>query len=101
MAFYLGSRGGLLGFRRLFWWTAAGLLIYGIFLTDSRGTLLALVAVLGVYIWQKRGLVTAGVLALGAWFLASRGHESLVTLEGDWQSWAPASTHMAMKSSAG
>ncbi len=42
-----------------------------------------------------RVAVTAGVLALGAWFLASRGHESLVTLEGDWQSWAPASTHMA------
>lgn len=66
MAFYLGSRGGLLGLRRLFWWTAAGLLIYGIFLTDSRGTLLALVAILGVYVWQKRGLVTAGVLAVGA-----------------------------------
>ncbi|TFH32839.1 MAG: hypothetical protein E4H00_00455 [Myxococcales bacterium] len=42
-----------------------------------------------------RVAVTVGVLALGAWFLASRGHESLVTLDGDWQSWAPASTHMA------
>jgi hypothetical protein len=38
--------------------------------------------------------VTLGVLALGAWFFLSGGHESLVTLEGDWQSWAPASTHM-------
>ncbi len=66
MAFYLGSRGGLLGLRRLFWWTGAGLLIYGIFLTNSRGTLLAMVAILGVYVWQKRGLVTAGVLAVGA-----------------------------------
>jgi hypothetical protein len=35
-----------------------------------------------------------GVLALGAWFFVSGGHESLVMLEGDWQSWAPASTHM-------
>jgi O-antigen ligase len=66
MAFYLGSRGGLLGLRRLFWWAAAGLLVYGIYLTNSRGTLLALVAILGVYVWQKRGLVTAGVLAVGA-----------------------------------
>jgi hypothetical protein len=39
--------------------------------------------------------VTFGVFALGAWFFVSGGHESLVTLEGDWQSWAPASTHMA------
>ena len=39
--------------------------------------------------------VTFGVLALGAWFFISGGHESLVTLEGDWQSWAPAGTHMA------
>jgi hypothetical protein len=39
--------------------------------------------------------VTFGVLALGAWFFVSGGHESLVMLEGDWQSWAPAGTHMA------
>jgi hypothetical protein len=41
-----------------------------------------------------RVAVTFGVLALGAWFFVSGGHESLVTLEGDWQSWAPATTHM-------
>jgi hypothetical protein len=41
-----------------------------------------------------RVAVTFGVLALGAWFFLSGGPESLVTLEGDWQSWAPASTHM-------
>jgi hypothetical protein len=39
--------------------------------------------------------VTLGVLALSIWFFASGGHESLVMLEGDWQSWAPASTHMS------
>jgi O-antigen ligase len=66
MAFYLASRGGFLGLRRIFWWTAAGLMLWGIFLTDSRGTLLAVVAILGVFIWQKRGPVTAGVLAAGA-----------------------------------
>jgi hypothetical protein len=42
-----------------------------------------------------RVVVTLGVLALGAWFFASGGHESLVTLKGDWQSWAPATTHVA------
>ncbi|MFW2386939.1 MAG: hypothetical protein ACN4G0_01280 [Polyangiales bacterium] len=39
--------------------------------------------------------VALGVLALGAWFVISRGHESLVMLEGDWRSWAPATTHMS------
>lgn len=42
-----------------------------------------------------RVAVSAGVLMLGAWFFLSGGHESLVRLEGHWQSWAPASTHMA------
>lgn len=42
-----------------------------------------------------RMVVTLGVLALGVWFFASGGAESLVTLEGYWQSWAPATTHMA------
>ena len=42
-----------------------------------------------------RVAVTLGVLALGAWFFLSGGPESLVTLDGNWQSWAPASTHMA------
>ncbi|KPK16858.1 MAG: hypothetical protein AMJ62_03665 [Myxococcales bacterium SG8_38] len=38
--------------------------------------------------------VTCGVLALATWFVVSRGHESLIMLEGHWQSWAPAVTHM-------
>jgi len=42
-----------------------------------------------------RVVVSLGVLALGAWFFASGGHESLIRLEGDWQSWAPASTQVA------
>ncbi|MGB5366875.1 MAG: hypothetical protein WBM75_05690 [Polyangiales bacterium] len=41
-----------------------------------------------------RVAVTAGVLALGAWFFASGGHESLIMLDGHWQSWAPAVTHL-------
>lgn len=64
MAAYLGSRGGLMGLRRLFWTVVLGVLVYGVYLTDSRGALLALLAVMGVFIWQRRGLMTAG--ALGA-----------------------------------
>ncbi|NNE18086.1 MAG: hypothetical protein HKN10_06385, partial [Myxococcales bacterium] len=41
-----------------------------------------------------RVAVTLGVLALGAWFFASGGHESLIMLDGQWQSWAPAVTHL-------
>lgn len=41
-----------------------------------------------------RVAVTAGTLAFGVWFFLSGGHESLVRLEGHWQSWGPASTQM-------
>ncbi|MGB5350876.1 MAG: hypothetical protein WBN10_14815 [Polyangiales bacterium] len=41
-----------------------------------------------------RVAVTLGVLALGGWFFASGGYESLIMLEGHWQSWAPAITHL-------
>jgi len=42
----------------------------------------------------SRIAVALGVAALGTWFVLSGGHESLVTLEGHWQSWAPAASHM-------
>ncbi len=64
MAAYLSSRGGLMGLRRLFWLAVTGVLVYGVYLTDSRGALLALLAVMGVYIWQRKGVLVAG--ALGA-----------------------------------
>lgn len=69
MSVYLGARGGLGGLRRLFWWSIAATLLYGVYLTDSRGTLLAVVGVVGVHIWLRRGPVAAGfvaALALGA-----------------------------------
>lgn len=66
MAMLLAARGGLLGMRRLFWWTGAGLLMYGIYLTSSRGALLALIAVLGIWVWRRRGLVAAAILGVGA-----------------------------------
>lgn len=61
MALYLSSRGGALGLRRLFWWAAAGVLLYGIYLTNSRGALLALVALVGIHVWQRRGLFSAAL----------------------------------------
>ena len=66
MAFYLSAQGGWLGLKRLFWWTAIVLLVWGCYLTNSRGTLLALVAMLGVYVWRTRGLFLAGLMGAGA-----------------------------------
>lgn len=93
-AFYLSARGGLMGLRRLFWWVIIGLLVWGAYLTNSRGTLLALVAMLGVYVWRKRGPFTAGMLgaaALGAlMMLPSRLQEMEVSEEsamGRVESW--------------
>jgi putative inorganic carbon (hco3(-)) transporter len=62
MAIYLASRGGMFGLRRLFWLGAGLTLLYGIYLTDSRGALLAVAAVLGVWLWRKRGLMAATLL---------------------------------------
>ncbi len=61
MAFFLSGRGGFL--RRIFWLAGAGLLLYGIYLTNSRGALLAVLVVAGVYVWHRRGMLTAGVLS--------------------------------------
>ncbi len=66
MAAYLSSRGGLMGLRRLFWLIVTGILVYGVYLTDSRGSLLALLAVMGLYIWQRRGVLIAGALGAAA-----------------------------------
>jgi putative inorganic carbon (HCO3(-)) transporter len=68
MAFYLSNRGGWAGLRRLFWLAAVGLLLWGIFLTDSRGALIATAVIFAVYVWRRRGPVSAGVV--GAGFLA-------------------------------
>lgn len=59
MAFYLASRGGV---ARLVWWAAIVALVWGIVLTDSRGTLVATLGLLGVYVWWRKGLVFAGVV---------------------------------------
>lgn len=66
MAVYLGSRGGFLGLRRLFWFCGCLLLFYGIYLTNSRGSFLAVVAMTAVYIWIRRGRIWAAMLGAGA-----------------------------------
>ena len=63
---YLGSRGGFLGMRRLFWFCGCLLLCYGIYLTNSRGSFLAVVTMTAVYIWIQRGRVWAAMLGAGA-----------------------------------
>ncbi|WP_313927401.1 O-antigen ligase family protein [Pseudoxanthomonas sp.] len=65
MAVYLGSRGGFLGMRRLFWFCGCLLLAYGIYLTNSRGSFLAVVAMTAVYIWIQRGAIWAAMLGAG------------------------------------
>ena len=66
MACYLASRGGWAGLARIFWLIAALVLLYGIYLTNSRGTLLSLLVVMGVYLWWRRGVVLAGILGFFA-----------------------------------
>jgi O-antigen ligase len=62
LAFLLRTRAR--GIMRLFWLLAAMLLLYGTYLTNSRGALLAVLVVAGVYIWYRRGFVTAGVMGV-------------------------------------
>ena len=85
MAFYLSGRGGLMGLRRVFWLALAGLLVYGCYLTNSRGTMLALLALLAVYAWKKYGILVAGTLAsaalVGLMMLPSRMQELDVSEE--------------------
>lgn len=74
MAVFLSRRGGFFG--RVFWLAAAVLLLYGTYLTNSRGAMLSVLVVVGVYIWRRRGAVTAGVLGViglaGMQLLSSR-----------------------------
>ena len=61
MVIYLGTRGGMLGLRRLLWFGIAGMLLYGIYLTNSRGAMLATAVLVAAYFWYRRGAFIAGI----------------------------------------
>lgn len=61
MVVYASGRGGWLGLRRVFWFAVAALIVWAIFLTRSRGALLAVAAMATVYVWRRRGLFLAAV----------------------------------------
>ena len=69
------ARGGFL--RRLWWLAAAALLLYGVYLTNSRGAMLAVLVVGGIFVWQRRGMFTAGVLGGGPVRVEGVGRESI------------------------
>ncbi|AHX13669.1 O-antigen polymerase [Dyella jiangningensis] len=62
MACLLLQRARALG--KLFWLGCIGLLLYGVYLTNSRGAMLGVLVVIGAYIWYRRGVVVAGVLGV-------------------------------------
>ncbi len=74
LAAYLIKNTNIFG-SKLIWLATVGLCIYGIVLTDSRGSLLALLGIIGLILINKYGKVAAGivgVLALPAMFAATR-----------------------------
>jgi len=77
MALYLSARGGFLG--RVFWFASAALLLYGIYLTNSRGAFLAVMVIAAVYLWRKRGLLTSlalsGVGMMGLLLIPTRAQD--------------------------
>jgi O-antigen ligase len=62
MAMFLGRKGA--GAMRLVWLGAALLLLYGTYLTNSRGAMLAVLIIAGCYIWYRKGIVLAGILGI-------------------------------------
>lgn len=61
LMFYLASQSGKL--LKLFWWSGAVALGFGVYLTDSRGGLLGILAIVGVWSSRSLGKVATGVLA--------------------------------------
>lgn len=62
MAVFLGRRGA--GAMRPVWLGAALLLLYGTYLTNSRGAMLAVLVIAGCYIWYRKGIMLAGILGI-------------------------------------
>src|SRR3546814_7684503 len=53
MTLLMAGRGGLLGLRRVFWWAAALPMLSGVYLTNSRGAFLAVLAVAPVWARER------------------------------------------------
>jgi len=62
MAVFLGRRGT--GAMRPVWLVAALLLLYGTYLTNSRGAMLAVLVVAGCYVWYRKGALVAGAIGV-------------------------------------
>ena len=62
MAALLCKRAGFVG--KLFWFACILTLLYGVYLTNSRGAMLGVLVVIGAYIWYRRGLVVAELAAV-------------------------------------
>ena len=60
MGCLLFRRAGFIG--RLWWLACVLTVLYGVYLTNSRGAMLGVLLVVGAYIWHRRGVVVAGVL---------------------------------------
>ncbi|MBJ7574515.1 O-antigen ligase family protein [Luteimonas sp. MC1828] len=65
MTVYMGSRGGMMGMRRLLWVAVGAFLLYGVYLTNSRGAMLAVVVMAGAHVWLRRGPMLAALIAAG------------------------------------
>ncbi|WP_109125845.1 O-antigen ligase family protein [Dyella sp. C11] len=61
---------GVLLFKRarfigkMFWLACILTVLYGVYLTNSRGAMLGVLMVIGGYIWYRRGMVVAGILGV-------------------------------------
>jgi O-antigen ligase len=64
MALLLSRGGGIVGLRRLFWLAAAGTILYAIYLTNSRGALLATASLVVIHLWRRRGFVVAALVGV-------------------------------------
>jgi O-antigen ligase len=56
---YFGQKGGFLA--KLFWWAGTAFLMYGVYLTNSRGAILALIAQFTIWSALRIGKITTGV----------------------------------------
>ncbi|QNK01624.1 O-antigen ligase family protein [Dyella telluris] len=60
MGCLLFKRAGFIG--KPFWLVCILTVLYGVYLTNSRGAMLGVLVVIGAYIWYRRGMVVAAIL---------------------------------------